>query len=76
MKVAKEENISPAQVLISWAVQRGTVPLVKSGHVNRLAENFAFVELSKESMSQINSIQIRHRYIDSASWTGHKVFDE
>jgi diketogulonate reductase-like aldo/keto reductase len=76
MKVSKDENITPAQVLISWSLQRGTVPLVKSGHVNRLAENYSVVELSKESMGQINCIQTRHRYIDSASWTGHNVFEE
>jgi len=39
-EIAKELDISPAQVLISWQVQRGVVPLPKSVHANRIKENF------------------------------------
>jgi aryl-alcohol dehydrogenase-like predicted oxidoreductase len=33
------EGISPAQLLLSWAVQRGTVPIPKTVIESRLKEN-------------------------------------
>jgi len=38
--LAKELNKQPAQVLISWAVQRGTVVLPKSVTASRIKDNF------------------------------------
>jgi diketogulonate reductase-like aldo/keto reductase len=38
--IAKKLKITPAQVLISWHVQRGTVVLPKSVHPGRISENY------------------------------------
>jgi len=38
--ISKKLNITPAQVLISWHVQRGTVVLPKSVRPARIAENY------------------------------------
>ena len=38
--LAKELNKQPAQLLISWAVQRGTVVLPKSVTTERIKDNF------------------------------------
>jgi L-glyceraldehyde reductase len=38
--LAKDMNKQPAQLLISWAVQRGTVVLPKSVTAERIKDNF------------------------------------
>jgi len=38
--IAKKLKITPAQVLVSWHVQRGTIVLPKSVHPARIAENY------------------------------------
>ncbi|KAF9783118.1 NADP-dependent oxidoreductase domain-containing protein, partial [Thelephora terrestris] len=40
IKIAKGLGITPAQVIISWHVQRGVVVLPKSVHEGRIRENF------------------------------------
>jgi len=39
-KIAKKLKITPAQVMISWHVQRGTVVLPKSADPGRVSENY------------------------------------
>ena len=39
-KIAKKLKITPAQVIISWHVQRGTVVLPKSVDPGRISENY------------------------------------
>merc|ERR1712039_156855 len=38
-EIAKEENRSPADVLLSWAVQRGTITIPKSVTAARIQSN-------------------------------------
>ena len=55
-KIADKHHKSPAQVLIRWALQQGTVAIPKSSHKNRLEENlqvFDF-ELNSEEMASLN----------------------
>jgi L-glyceraldehyde reductase len=40
VNLAKDMNKQPAQLLVSWAVQRGTVVLPKSVTPSRIADNF------------------------------------
>ena len=40
INLAKDMGKQPAQLLISWAVQRGTVVLPKSVTASRIADNF------------------------------------
>jgi L-glyceraldehyde reductase len=40
IKLAQDQNRQPAQLLISWAVQRGTVVLPKSVTPSRIVDNF------------------------------------
>jgi diketogulonate reductase-like aldo/keto reductase len=39
-KVAGSTGRTPAQVLLRWCIQHGTVPLPKSAHAQRIRENF------------------------------------
>lgn len=72
--VALKEDLSNAQVLINWAIQRGTIALVRTTKINRLEENIVIKALSEESFKQLSSISTQHRYVGSYSWTGHDVF--
>ncbi|KAF4995462.1 hypothetical protein FDECE_12785 [Fusarium decemcellulare] len=60
--IAKELGKQPAQVLIQWAVQRGTVVLPKSVTPSRIAENFEDFELPQSAFEKINALDKNHRY--------------
>lgn len=66
--IAKEQGATPAQVLIAWALARGTAVLPKSVNRGRIAQNFASlkVELSQENMQQIAALNRDYRYLDGA----------
>lgn len=44
--VAQKYGKSPAQVMIRWCIDRGTVPLPKSVHAQRIRENFDVFDFS------------------------------
>ena len=57
-RVAAEVGRAPANVLLRWAVQRGTIVLPKSVTAARIAANadiFSF-ELSEAQMADINAL--------------------
>ena len=62
--VAARAGRSPAQVLLRWAVQRGTCPLPKSVTPARLDENLAVFdfELSADDMAAIAGLDLHHRF--------------
>ncbi len=76
-KIAKDHKKSVAQVLIRWAVQRGTVVIPKSVTPDRIMENidvFNF-ELSSNEMQQISGLNKNVRYVDSCEWWKIPYFD-
>jgi alcohol dehydrogenase (NADP+) len=52
---------TPAQVLLAWAVQRGTALLTTPRSADRARENFDISPLPQDAMDQINAIQTRQR---------------
>ena len=70
-KIAKQHQLSSAQVLIAWAIQRGTAVIPKSVHPQRLQQNFEASQtlLSNLSMGQIDQIDLHYRFIDGTFWT-------
>lgn len=54
--VAKKNNISPAQTIISWIVQRGIVVLPKSVSAARIASNYEICTLSDADMKELDNI--------------------
>lgn len=69
-KIAERHGCTPAQVLISWAVQRGTVVIPKSITPSRIRENLAAasLELSADDMEKISALDRHLRYVSGAFW--------
>ncbi|KAJ3518190.1 hypothetical protein NLJ89_g34 [Agrocybe chaxingu] len=58
--IAKETRLTPAQIYISWHIQRGTVVLPKSVHPARIEENFHVAPLSSEAFERLEKIAASH----------------
>jgi alcohol dehydrogenase (NADP+) len=59
--IAKRINKTPAQVLLAWAVQRGTALLTTPKSLARAKENFDISQLPQDAFDEINRIQTRQR---------------
>jgi len=59
--IAKGLGITPAQVIISWHVQRGTIVLPKSVTPSRIKENLHVVALPQESFEKLEKAAISHK---------------
>jgi len=57
-KIAKSVNITPAQLILGWAIQRGTSVIPKSSNKERLRSNFEYAELSPKVMAQVDQLEI------------------
>src|SRR6267378_2205941 len=61
--IAKRVNKTPAQVLLAWAVQRGTALLTTSKNPSRIKENFDISTLPEDAMKEISEgIKTRQRF--------------
>ncbi len=69
-EIANAKNVTPAQVLISWAIQRGTSVIPKSVNPARIAQNFQSqqLSLSDEEMQAIGALDKGFRYITGEFW--------
>jgi alcohol dehydrogenase (NADP+) len=59
--IAARVGKTPAQVLLAWAVQRGTALLTTPRSAARARENFDISRLPEDAFDEINRIQIRQR---------------
>ncbi|KAL4773728.1 NADP-dependent oxidoreductase domain-containing protein [Aspergillus nidulans var. acristatus] len=75
IEVAKSLNRTPAQVLISWAVQRGTAVLPKSVTPERIKSNFQDFVLPEDAFQAIQSLE-RHQRMNFPARLGVDIFDE
>ena len=73
---AQSHGRSPAQVLLRWALQRGTVPIPKSQSADHLRENLAIYDfaLTDAEMEQIDGLDRHRRFNDPADF-GVKAFN-
>jgi len=53
--IAERTQISPAQVLLSWAAQRGTAFLTTSTKPQRIQENYEISPLPEDAMQDIRT---------------------
>ena len=64
--IASRRNMTPAQVLLKFALQRNTQPLVKSETPSRIRENWLAQELPslpEEDIVELRAISSRYRYV-------------
>jgi alcohol dehydrogenase (NADP+) len=59
--IAARVGKTPAQVLLAWAVQRGTALLTTPKSAARARENFDISALPQDALDEINRIQTRQR---------------
>ena len=61
--IAKRENKTPAQVLLAWAIQRGTALLTTATNPSWIKENFEVSALPEDAMREItDGIKSRVRF--------------
>lgn len=65
-RLARKHRRTPAQILLRWSLQHGYIPLPKSAHAARLAENFNVwdFQLSQEDMDSLGDVNLR----EPVSW--------
>ncbi len=76
-KIARTYHKTPAQILLRWGMQRNTVVIPKSIHLERIQENidvFDF-ELSASEMDSIATLERRQRLNDLFTWGKVPYFD-
>lgn len=56
-KIAKKYDVLPNQVLVSWAVQRGTTVSPKSVTESRIIDNIKTFELEKDDFDELNFLE-------------------
>ena len=71
--IATRVGKTPAQVLLAWAVQRGTAVLTTPKTAARARENFDISALPGDALNEINRIQTRKRLNDVVN-TGNPGF--
>ena len=69
-KIAGRNGASQAQVLISWAIHRGTAVIPKSVNAARMEQNMAAAEvtLTQDDMEEIAGLDRKRRYVDGEFW--------
>ena len=70
VEIAKEKGCSSAQILINWAMERGTSVIPKSVNPGRIKQNFESVDikLSDIEMERIASLDKHYRYVNGGFW--------
>ena len=68
--IAERRKATPAQVLISWAIHRGTVVIPKSVNPERMKQNLdaTKVSLTEKDMQEIKEMNRNRRYISGEFW--------
>ena len=67
--IAKQTSLTPAQVLLAWAIQRGTAVLTTAKTLERARENYNISAIPEAAVEEISRIQTRTR-LNSVIQTG------
>lgn len=77
-KIAKEKGVDAGQVLIAWALSRGTSVIPKSVTPSRVESNFKAkdVELTKEEVSELDALDKHQRFVNPTKAWGLDIYCE
>ena len=69
-EIASAHEVHPAQVVLAWAVQRGTIVIPKSVDPDHQSTNLAAAELAltPDEMARLDALDRGHRYLDGSIW--------
>lgn len=69
-ELAQAHDCGPAQILIAWALARGTAVIPKSTNPERIAQNLAATKLtlSEEDVRRIDALDRGERYVTGEFW--------
>ncbi|AWW28686.1 aldo/keto reductase [Echinicola strongylocentroti] len=69
--IANKLNASPAQVVLTWNMQRDISVIPKSVTPSRIEENFksSVLTLSQDEMDELDQLEGPHRFTDGKLWT-------
>ncbi|MCJ1388396.1 hypothetical protein MMC18_001243 [Xylographa bjoerkii] len=77
--IAKNKTTSPAQILLAWAVSRGTSAVPKSSRSEHINSNIILPELSKADLKTLDRLrkpQDQIRFLDPKEYLGFDIFNE
>jgi len=68
--IASRHQATPAQVLIAWAIHRGTGVIPKSVNPERIEQNLAAAEVSltQQDLDEIAKLDRHRRYVNGEIW--------
>ncbi|KAL7823709.1 aldo-keto reductase [Trichoderma gracile] len=78
-EIATRCGISPAQVCLSWAVQKGIPAVPKSVQVAHMKQNLELTRLSDEDFRAVDQLASERgpvRFLDPSRHLGFDIFDE
>jgi len=70
IEIAAEQGITPAQVLLAWAVNRGTIVIPKSTNKDRMQLNLqaAAITLDDQQMARLDALDRHFRFVNGRFW--------
>ena len=76
LRIASSRDASPGQVLIAWALTRGTSVIPKSVNPSRIRENWRALEvtLNDADMEAIAALDASERMIRGDFWYLHESY--
>jgi len=77
VKLAENKNVTVAQAVLAWGMQRGVIVIPKSVHEARIVENLGseMVRLSSEEMEMVSKHDKKIRYNNPSKGWGVNLFD-
>jgi len=78
VEIAEKKNVTVAQIILRWGIERGTIVIPKSTHESRIVENLQSVEveLSSEDMEILAGLDKKLRLSNPSKAWGVELFSD